>query len=907
MSRRWGARIATLGAAWRSAGFRLRTLFGRAALERDDDEEVRFHLEMAASRHAAQGMGAEEARAAARREFGAVDALREASRDERGIPWLETTLRDLRWAARSLRRAPAFTATVLVMVALGVAGVAAIVPIVRSVLVSPLPFPQPERLVALWESEPQRGWEQAQASPANLLDWREQLRSFGGGITGHSWPTGWALGGGGGASRAERVGGVNVVAPFFSVLGVKLALGRDFRRDEQWASGERVAIISHELWQRRFGGAAGVIGRRLELDGAPHTIVGVAPAGFGFPQPGLDLWVPFEWYPRFRALPWFRIAHYVKPIARLAPGVSAGAAASELRQLAVRLSREHAEMDLSSGAGLTPLREWVVGEAKQRLLVLLGAVVLLLLVACANVASLLFARASVRTRELSVRSALGAARSRLVRQLLTESLLLASVGGALGTALGFAGTRLLVALAGETLPRHAEVGVDGGVLGVALLVILATGLVFGVGPGLRAAAVAPAAAMRGEGRGATGDRELLRSRGWLMLAEVAMATVLVAGAGLAIRSLTELLHVDAGFEPRGRVAVSYDLPAARYADNAAVEQMHRRLLARVRALPGVAAAELVSSLALEQSQWTSDFIVEGRPATAELVDFNRRIVTPGYFAALGVRRLSGPGFRDGDDERAAPVVVVNATLARRAFPGVDPVGKHIGLQSDSYERPLWRTIVGVVADEKVDGLGRPAPMEVFLPLRQELMGHPGLPLRTPTLVLRAAVGDPSALLPVVRRAVGELDPDLPLYDARTLAGMVQEGSARERLLMVLLATFAVLALVLATVGVYGLIAFLVAQRRREIGIRLALGAGAGDVVQTIVGRAALLCGGGLVLGLVVALLAGRTLRGLLYGVEPADPATLLAAASCLALAAVLAGWWPARQATRVSPLETLRE
>ena len=896
-------KIGELGRALHGAWFRCRTLFGRAARERGDDEEIRYHLEMATARHAARGLDPQQAQTAARRELGSVDAIREASRDERGIPWLETTARDLRFAARSLRKAPAFSATALAMIALGVGGVAALVPVVCSVLLAPLPFSQPERLMALWETAPERGWEQANASPHNLLDWRDRLRSFEG-ITAYSFPTGWALGGHG---VAERLNGVNVVTPFFDVLAVPLALGRDFRRDEQWANGERVVVISHELWTRRFGGDPHILRRRLELDGAPHTVVGVAPRSFAFPEPGLDAWVPFPWYPRFLEASWFRLAHFVHPVGRLAPGATAASADAELRELAARLSREYPETNAGNSAGLTPLGDWVVKDARQRLLVLLGAVVLLLLVACANVASLLFARASVRVRELSVRSALGAGRARLVRQLVTESLLLAAAGGALGAALGFAGTRLLVALAGETLPRHAEVGLGVPALGLALLTILLTGLAFGVGPGLRAASVSPAAAMRTEGRTTTGDRDLLRSRGLLMLAEVAMATVLVASAGLALRSFVELLRVDPGFDPRGRAAISYDLPTARYPDNEAAEQMHRRLLARVRSLPGIAAAELASSLALEYAQWTSDFIVEGRPVTAEAIDFNRRIVTPGYFAALGVRPLAGPGFSDRDDELAPPVVVVNSTLAQRVFPGEDPVGRRIGLESDSYEQPVWRIIVGVVADEKVDGLNQPAPMEVFVPLRQELIGRPGLPLRTATLVVRAATGDPEGLLPVVRRAVSELDPDLALYDARTLAGMIELASTRERLLMVLLGVFAVLALMLATVGVYGLIAFLVAQRRREIGIRLALGAGAGDVVRAIVGRAAVLCGAGLALGLLVALLASRTLAGLLYGVRPADPSTLAAAAACLALAALLAGWWPSRQATRVSPLDTLRE
>ncbi len=549
-------------------------------------------------------------------------------------------MRDVRWGLRALRRAPAFTATAMVTIALGVAGVVAIVPLVCSVLLAPLPLAEPDRVMALWETNPARGWEQGYVAPANFLDWRDRVRSFAG-VTAHGGVGGWAMTGGG---APERVTGVEVAGAFFTVLGAPPVLGRDFTRDEEWAGERRVVVISHAMWRGRLGGDARILGRQLLLDGNAYEIIGVAPPDFAYPQAGLDVWVPYGWRPSFREAEWFRRAHFLRGVGRLAPGVTHERAAAELRAVAAALAKEYPRTNEEMSAGLMPLKDWIVGESKRRLLVLLGAVVLLLLVACANVASLLFARAGVRARELSVRSALGAARGRLVRQLLTESLLLAGGAGALGAALGFAGMRVLVALAGETLPRHHEVAMSLPAIGFALLAVVGAGLVFGVGPGLRAAAVPPAAAMRSEGRGATGDRELLRSRGLLMLAEVAMATVLVAGAGLALRSFFELLRVDPGFRPERRLAVSYFLPFARYGEAAEVEETHRRLLARVRALPGVTAAELASSLALEGSQWTTDFIVEGRPAGEEGVEFTRRIVSPGYFEAVGVRRLAGRGF-----------------------------------------------------------------------------------------------------------------------------------------------------------------------------------------------------------------------------------------------------------------------
>jgi predicted permease len=893
-------------AALRSVWFRLRTVAGsRAARAREDEEELQFHLRMAVEENLARGMSRAEAERAARRDFGGLDAAREASAEQRGLPWLETLARDLRFAARSLRRAPAFAATAVTVIALGVGGVCAIVPLVDAVLLEPLPMPQSERLVALWESAPARGWDQANSSPANLLDWRERVGSLSG-VAGHGFPGGWALGGGG---RAERVSGIQVTGGFFSVLGVPPHLGRDFGRDEHWAGEEATVVISDGLWRRRFAADPAVIGRRLELDGRPYTIVGVAAPGLTFPQPGLDVWVPFGWHPPSREQEWFRRAHFVRGFGRLAPGVTVERARAELAAVAESLAREYPATNAGYGGGLTPLHEWVVGDAKPRLVVLLGAVGLLLLVACANVASLLFARAGVRAREMALRGALGASRTRLMRQLLTETLLLAGAGGLAGVLLGFAGARLLVRLAGDALPRAFEVGLDASVLALTLLLVLATGLLFGVGPGSRTAATPPAAALRGEGRAVTADPTLVRSRGTLVLAEMAMAMVLLAGAGLAIRSFTLLVRVDPGFRAGGLLAASYDVPVAAYPAAAQVHDFHRRVQERVRAIPGVAAAELASSLPLEGMHWTSDFVVEGREAEQPDVEFARRIVTPGYFAAMGVRRLAGPGFPATIDEGTPLLVVVNETMARRISRAAPEaaLGKRVRIEHDGEQ--TWRTVVGVVADERVEGLARPAPKEMFVPTGQEQRGEisNGWAERGVTLVVRAERGDPRDLLPSVVAALAALDADIPLYDARTLEEMLAAASARERLLMVLLAVFAGLALALATVGVYGLIAFAMAQRRREIGIRVALGAGAGDVVRSLVARAAWLCGAGLLLGLLVAALAGRLMAGVLYGVRPADPATLAGAAVALAAAATLAASLPAWRATRVDPLETLRE
>lgn len=889
----------------RSILHRLRTALPRDRRERELDEEIRFHLEKAVEAHRARGLDEEEARQAALRGFGGVEQALEACRDERGLPGLEATARDLSWATRTLRKSPAFTATVVVVLALAIGATTAIFSVVHDVLLEPLPLPEPDRLVALWESNAERGWEHQSTTPLNLLDWRERATSFTG-ISGHGWVGGWALSGDGGAARAERVSGVEVMGDFFSVLGVEPAFGPGLTADDHWAEGERRVMISHGLWHRRFGGDPAVVGRRIELNGVPYTVAGVAPAGFTYPGEDLDVWVPFVWYRSFLTQPWFRFAHFVRPVGRLAPGVSHQAAHREIAAIAARLGEELPETNAGYGAGLTPLKEWTVGDTARPLLVLFAAVALVLLVASANVAGLLLARSSARVQELTLRSALGASRGRIARQLLSESLLLAACGGIAGVALGIAGTRLLARHAAAVLPRAGEIGVDGAGLAFAAGLTLATGLLFGIAPALGLARTPSAEALKGAASRTAGSRRQSRSRQALVLAEVALAVVLVAGAGLTLRSFASLVRVDPGFDPEGLVTASFDLPNATYPEDEQAVAFGRRLLDPVQRLPGVEAAALASSLPLQGSVWTADFIVEGRPPGEHGVDFQRRIVSPGYFRTMGVPLLRGRPFLPSDDERGRPVVVINQEVARLHFPGQDPIGQRIAFAREPDAESIWREVVGVVGDEKIEGLAAPGRMEIFVPHGQELYGDPGLAWRNPKLVVRAATGEPASLVPAVREVLRELDPDLPLYDVRTLEEMVADGAARERLLVLLLGLFAAVALVLSTVGLYGLVAYAVAQRRREIGIRLALGATAREVVGRIVGRSMVLVAGGLALGLAAALALSRTLESLLYEIRPTDPPTLAATAALLAAAALAATWLPAQRATAVDPLETLR-
>lgn len=896
--------IERLGSALRSLLHRLRTLGGRRRLERELDEELRFHLEAQIEENLERGMTPKEARTAALRTFGGVEQVKEACRDERGLPWLETTIQDVRWALRSLRRSPAFTATAVTILALGIGATAAIVSVFHGVLLRPLPFPEPERLVALWESNAERGWLQANVAPANLLDWQEQAESFTE-ITAHGWSAGWALEPDGSGGRVERVEGTYVLDNFFSVLGVPVLHGPGLPVGAHWMADERTVVISHGLWLRAFGGDPAAVGRRIVLDGEPHTVVGVAPEGFSYPREGLDAWVSFDWQPGFRDAEWFRLAHMVKAVARLAPEATVDSARAELVALAARLERQFPETNRQMGAGLTPLREWHVGDVRRPLAILMAAVVLVLLVASANIANLLLARAGARSREIAMRTALGASKTRLVRQLLSESLTLATLGGAAGLLVGWWGTRLLVTLAADSLPRAAEVSLDSEAVLVALGVTVATGLLFGVGPALHLARQPTASALKeGDERAAGQSRRRGRGLDLLVLGEVALATVLVFGAGLMVKSFGNLVLTDPGFDPAGRTSASFYLPPATYPEAERVLSFDRRLLERLRSLPGVEGAALASSLPLDGVQWSADFTVEGRPDDPG-VDFARRIVSAGYFRTMGVPLLEGRTFDGSDTEAGRPVVVVNETLARRHFGDESPVGRRIALDREPHEGSVWREVVGVVGDEKIESLAADGRMEIFLPIGQELLGEPGLPQRSYDIVVRSGLAT-APLAEALRAAAAELDPRVPLYDVETMAGRVARAASRERLLMFLMALFAALALVLASVGIYGMLVYSVSRRQREIGVRLALGARPAAVLRMVLAKGMALFAAGLTAGLAAALLLAGALEAVLFRVDPWDPATLAAAVLVLGGSALAATLGPARRAARVDPMETLR-
>jgi putative ABC transport system permease protein len=816
-------------------------------------------------------------------------------RRSRSSPMTTGLALDLRDSLRAVRRAPGHAAAVVLTLALAVGATAAIFAVVWTALVGALPFAEPERLVTIWETNPERGWRQAPASPANLFDWHARAKTLDG-VAGFSdYYQQQVITAPGEPTPANTM---NVAGDLFGVLGAPPLLGRAPSDEETFAGGEKVALLSYRFWQRRFAGDPGVVGRRIEVDREPVTIVGVMPERFSLWSEETDLWRPFGWAPEMKARVSFRRAHYVRAVARLAPGASLEAARAELTSIAAELERQFPETNTQMGVGLAPLRDWLVGDLRRPLLLLFAAVSLVLLVGCANVAHLQLARALARAREAAVRASLGASGWRLARRALVESLLLALVGTAFGLALAAAAVPALARLGGPELSRAGSIDFGAAVLAFGALLAAATALVAGAAPALAARAVEPERSLRESGRGGEGAWRS-RARRLLVAGEVALAVVLVAGAFLLVRSLRALDRVAPGFETDGVLTARLALPELAYPDTAAKAAFGARLLERVEALPGVAAAGLVSNkLSASEDSWSSDFSVEGRAEEKFGLEVLHREVSPRYFETLRVPLLAGRAFRKSDDADAPLVVLVNQTFVRMHFADESPLGLRICFSRTPSATSVWYTIVGVVGDERQASLARAARPEIFASQAQD-------PNSAPYLVVRTG-DDPLALVPALRAAVRALDPRLPLIEVRTMAEVVARSRSRERFVLTLFAAFALLAFVLAAIGVYGVAAHAAAGRRREIGVRLALGADVRRVVRDFVARGSGAIGVGVALGVGGALLLGRAMAGLLYGVAPADPATLIAAPLLLLLVANAAAWIPARRAARVDPAEVLR-
>jgi predicted permease len=804
---------------------------------------------------------------------------------------MDTLRQDLLYALRRLRQAPGFTLVAIVTLALGIGANSAIFSMVNAVLLRPLPFDEPDRLVRL--SQTWEGRTTGVYSPQNFLDVVSAARDFeslaaidGGGVT---------LTGSGAPARLE---GAGVSASFFDVLRVRPILGRGFAAGENEPGHTKVVVLGHRLWRERFGADPAAVGRMVQLNREPHVVVGVAPPGFTYPD-GAEVWTPIEYDAVFRTKS--RGAWYLGVIGRLKPAVPVSHAREELRTIADRLAHEYPDADEGVGGTVTSLHEAMVGESRPALLVLLGAVGLVLLIACVNVANLLLARAAARESELAVRTALGAGRGRLLRQLLTESVLLAVLGGAAGVFLAWLSLDTLLGLQPAGVRRLGEVRVDRAVVAFAAGLSVLTGILFGSVPALQLMRRATAQSLREGGRGLLGGRGQ-RLRGGLVVGQIALAMMLLAGAGLLIRSFVQLRRVDPGFRAPGALTFRIALPESAYQDEARRTAFFDEMIERLGALPGVRSVGTVMGLPLSGTRFNLSFEVAGRPKLplAQQPSMEVRVTSPGYFEAMGIPVLRGRGFERGDRAGSRQVVVLSQTAVRRFFPGEDPLGKSItvGWRRPDGMPPAGGEVVGVVGDVKEAGLAEENPPEIYLAYGQ-------LPVSSMDVLLRTAVG-PMTLAPAAATVVRGLDPELPIARLHTLDDIVARSVSEPRFYVVLLGAFAGTALFLAALGIFGVMSYAVVQRSREIGIRVALGAHPAHLRRMVLGQALLLAVAGVGLGLLGSLGLSRAIAGLLFDLSPTDPATLAGVALLLTAVALLASYLPARRATRVDPLIALR-
>jgi putative ABC transport system permease protein len=803
---------------------------------------------------------------------------------------MDSFRQDLRYALRRLLTAPAFTTVAVLTLALGIGANSAIFSVINAILLRPLPYPDADRLVGMYQV-----WkgERAVMAPANFLDLRRQTRTLEDAAAFDATEMTIT-----GAGDPISVTGTEVSASFFNVLGVAPVIGRAFAPDENEPGRDKVVVLAHALWQQRFGGRKSAVGSIALIDGVPRTIVGVMPSGISYP-PEQQLWIPIEYDDRVKKA---RGSWYLRAIARLKPGVTPEQAASEIATLGKALEAGHPRENTDVGFTTYPLHEALVSDLRPALLVLIGAVGFVLLIACANVANLLLARAVARETELAVRAALGAGRGRLMRQLLTEALVLGAAGGMAGLLIAAWGAAALVSLQPEGIPRLNEVAIDRTVIGFTAAISLVTGLVFGAIPALQLTRPSLATSLKEGARGTFAARGSTRMRAALVVGEMALAVTLLAGAGLLIRSFGRLQAVDPGFRPEETLSFELSLPRTAYEADAQIVDFYDRLLERLASIPGVRSTAAVSALPLSGPPFNISFKVVGRPPAApgQEPSMEVRVASPEYFQTIGIPLRRGRLFTAADTADAPWVVLLSESAARKYFPHEDPIGKQIemGWGRGPGTRRAGGEVVGIVGDVKELGLDEEFPAEIYLPLRQ-------WPVRGMAVVARTAV-PPTSIAEEATRTVHEIDANLPVANLRTVEEIVSESIAQPRFYMLLLATFAAVALALAAIGIFGVMSYTVSQRTREIGIRMALGARGGSVVTMVVRQAMLLASAGLLVGVAAALALSRTMTTLLFDLSPTDPLTFAAVATTLATVAFLASYLPARRAARVDPMVALR-
>ena len=864
---------------------RLRALFSKSRMEEELVEEVRFHLEREIEENIARGMSPEEARYAALRSFGGVERVKEESRDERGIRLFDEAWQDLRYSARMLRTQPGFTLIAVITLALGIGANTAIFSVVNAVLLRPLPCEAPDRLVVFWTAHPEVGREVA--SLPDFVDWREQSRSFEhmAAFTDRAFNLT-------GVGEAERLNGQVITSDLFPALSIPLAFGRSFLPEEDRPGVSGVVILSYGLWQRRFSSNPDVVGRSVTLDGKDHTIVGIAaPDLWVFGE--VDLWVPLAMDPGQAG----RRSNFLFVVGRMKPGVSLDQARAEMNSISARLEQQYPQTNSGWRAELVLLREEFVGNSRDMLLVLLAAVGFVLLIACANVTNLLLARAATRGREIAIRAAVGAGRGRLVRQLLTECILLALIGGAVGVILAILGIDALVGFGANIIPRSSEIGVDARVLGFTVLLSTAAGALFGLAPALQISRLKLNDALKEGDRSGTmsGGRRL---RPALVVSEISLCLILLIGVSLMVKSLYRLLNLDAGFNRENLLTMQISLPQMKYGSDQQVAAFYQQLLEGVRGVPGVVSATAVSPLPLSGMGSTLGFGIAGRPAGDPNARGDANVLTVGdrYIETMGVPLLLGRPLTEQDGQGGPKAALINQTFARRYFDGQNPIGHQVTFDGPQIPPTArWITIVGVVADTK----HYVRETEVYPAI------YVARPVHSMALVARAR-DNPLRLVSAVRAEVRKLDRDLPVSNIQTMDQAPSARLGHERFAAFLLIIFAAVALSLAAVGLYGVMSYAVSQRTREIGIRMALGARRRDVMMMVIGQGIKLTGAGILIGLGGTLALTRFMETLVFGVSATDPLTYVTIVSLLTVVALLACWIPARRATKVDPLLALR-
>ena len=813
---------------------------------------------------------------------------------------MDTVFKDLKYAMRLLFKSPGFTAVAVLTLALGIGANTAMFSVVTAVLLRPLPFPEPDRIVAVGPRGTRSGQLNSSSYP-DFFDYRDRSRSFEQLAAYHN--TDQTLTGMG---DPLHVRAVMASSGFFEALGVRPALGRSFGREDE-KPGQHTAVLSDRLWRERFGADPGVVGRGITLRGRPFTVIGVMPAGFQFPigSTATDLWMSISRdaegdLPGDTPVTTQRGAHFLSLVGRLKPGVTPEQAANELTGHIQSLAREYPNTDSNySSAYVRPQLEALVGDTRKPLLILLAAVAFVLLIACANIANLLLARATGRTREIALRAALGATRSRIVRQLVTEAVLLASAGAALGLLLSNSAVAAIVKLYPSNLPRLAEVGIDYRVTLFTIVVTVASAVLFGLVPALQAARPRLEAALKEGGRSGTGSVGHARLRTMLVVGEIALGVVLMVGAGLLIRSFERLQRVDPGFNPHSIVALNFDLPSGRY-NNAKTEIFNREFYRRIHELPGVKDAGGVMPVPLSGSRMMISFDIEGKniPERSQPSE-TMFIVTPRYFETMQIPLLRGRTFDERDQRSAPKVLVVTQSFADKYFPGEDAIGKRIkpGANDEPGDEP-WREIIGVVGDIRSQALDAKPEPAYYFPSNQLVFGEPTLLVRAPA--------NSAAVVSEVREVLKQMDPEVPLYDIKTMDDYIALSVGREKFQTILLGLFAAIALVLTAVGLYGVIAYTVVQRTQEFGIRMALGATPGSVLSMVLRNAGIMTAAGIGAGVIGALILTQFMQTMLFGVHARDPLTMLGVCVVLAFVALFASYIPARRATKVDPMVALR-